>query len=136
MLAWHLEFDCTNNVVEYEPLVKGLRKTLYLQFKCIKVFTDPQVVIRQVINSIHCTLNHLNNYQREVWNLMPKFEAFSIRSIPCALDSETNMLDNVASNLCPSNDFSHEKFSIELIYTPSILDTIKIGGSLRMMNKS
>ena len=34
------------------------------------------------------------------------------------------MLANVASNLCPSNAFSHKKFSVELIYRPSILDNI------------
>ena len=33
------------------------------------------------------------------------------------------MLANVASNLCPSDDFSHDKFSVELIYKPSILLT-------------
>ena len=34
------------------------------------------------------------------------------------------MLANLASTLCPSSDFSHDKFSIELIYMPSILDNI------------
>ena len=34
------------------------------------------------------------------------------------------MLDNAASNLCPSDDFSHDKFSIELIYRSSFLDNI------------
>ena len=34
------------------------------------------------------------------------------------------MLANVASNLFPSDDFSHDKFSVELIYRPSIPDNI------------
>ena len=34
------------------------------------------------------------------------------------------MLANAASNLCPSDDFSHDKFSVELIYRPSIPDNI------------
>ena len=34
------------------------------------------------------------------------------------------MLVNVASNLSPSDDFTHDKFSIELIYRPSIRNNI------------
>ena len=55
---------------------------------------------------------------------MHKFQAFIIQSIPCSLNSEAYMLANVASNLCPSNDFSHDKFSVELIYMTLILDNI------------
>ena len=40
------------------------------------------------------------------------------------MNSEANMLANVASNLCPSDDFSHDIFSIELIYRLSIPDNI------------
>ena len=45
MLAWLLEFDCKNNVVEYEAFVQGLKKALDLHVKCIEVFGDSQVVI-------------------------------------------------------------------------------------------
>ena len=55
---------------------------------------------------------------------MHKFEAFNIRSIPHLLNSEVDMLANAVSNLCPSNYFSHEKLSVELIYRSSILDNI------------
>ena len=51
---------------------------------------------------------------------MYKFEDFNIWSIPYSLNSEAYMLANVASNLFPSNDFSHDKFSIEFIYRLSI----------------
>ena len=55
---------------------------------------------------------------------MNKFEAFNIRSIPQSLNSEANLLANAVSNICRSNDFSHEKFSVELIYRSSIPDNI------------
>ena len=42
-----------------------------------------------------------------------KFKAFNIRSIPCSLNSKVDMLANAASNLCPTNDYSHNKFSVE-----------------------
>ena len=55
---------------------------------------------------------------------MNKFEAFNIKSIPHTLNFEVDMLANVASNLFPSDDFSHETFFVELIYRSSIPDNI------------
>ena len=40
---------------------------------------------------------------------MNKFKAFNIKSIPRTLNHEADMLANAASNLCPSDDFSHIK---------------------------
>ena len=40
------------------------------------------------------------------------------------MNSEANMLDNVSFNLCSSDDFSHDKFSVELIYRLLIPDNI------------
>ena len=40
------------------------------------------------------------------------------------MNSEVYMVDNATSNLCHSDDLSHDKFSVKLIYTPSILDNI------------
>ena len=124
MIACHPEFECTKNVVEYEALVQGTRKEMDLKVKCIEVFEVSQIDAHQVRNSINCTYNHLKNYQREVWDLISKFEAFNIKSIRCILNSKADMLANVASNLCPSDDFSHDKFYVELIYRPSIVDNI------------
>ena len=40
------------------------------------------------------------------------------------MNSKVDMLANLASNLCPSDDFSHDIFSIELIYRSLIQDNI------------
>ena len=55
---------------------------------------------------------------------MKKFEAFNIRSIPRTKNFDVHMLANATSNLSPSDDFSHDRFSVELIYRLSILDNI------------
>jgi ribonuclease HI len=62
MIACHLEFECKNNVVEYEAFMQGLRKALDLHVKFIEVFGDSQIVSRQVRKSINCTSNHLKSY--------------------------------------------------------------------------
>ena len=103
-------------MVEYEALVQGLKKSINMNAIYIEVFGDSQVVIKQVRNYIGCNSYHLKNYQQEVWNLMNKFEAFNIKSIPHIENSDTSMLANSASN----NDPTYDRFSIEFIYSPSI----------------
>ena len=57
-------------------------------------------------------------------DLMHKFEDFNIRSIPRSINSEEDMLANVASNLSPSDDFFHDNFFVELIYKSLIPNNI------------
>ena len=54
MIACILEFECTNNVVEYEALVQGLRKAIDLGEKAIECVGDLEIIIKQVRNQIHC----------------------------------------------------------------------------------
>ena len=56
--------------------------------------------------------------------LFSSFEAFNINSIPRFQNQEVDLLANVASKLVPPEDFSHNTFSIELIFRPSIYDNI------------
>ena len=40
------------------------------------------------------------------------------------MNSKVDMLANATSNLCPRDDFSHDRFYVELIYRSSNLDNI------------
>jgi hypothetical protein len=88
------------------------------------VFGDSEIVVRQVKNSIHCLSPHLKSYQSEVWNLMNKFSAFNINSIPRLNNSEADLLANVASKLFPTEVLSPNSFSVELLFRPSVPDNI------------
>jgi len=52
------------------------------------------------------------------------FLAFNISSIPRIQNASADLLSNVASKLIPLEDYSLDRFSIELIFGPSILDNI------------
>ena len=58
-ISCRLEFECTNNVAEYEALLQGLKKAIDLKVKYLHVFGDSEIVIRQVNNTIHCISPHL-----------------------------------------------------------------------------
>ena len=46
MIACRLEFECTNNIAEYESLVQGLYKAISLNFKYLQVLGDSEIVIK------------------------------------------------------------------------------------------
>jgi hypothetical protein len=50
--------------------------------------------------------------------------AFNINLIPRAHNSDANLLANVASKLIPSEEFSHDKFSIEVLFRTYVHDNI------------
>ena len=59
-LSCRLEFECTNNIVEYEALVQGLRKEIELKEKNLKVLGDSEIIVKQIRNQIHCISPHCN----------------------------------------------------------------------------
>ena len=104
-LSCRLEFECTNNTVEYEALAQGLKKSIDLGVKELKVFVDSEIIIRQVINTIHFNSPHLKNYQQEVHRLIEHFEAFDITTIPRTKIILADSLATNASRLSPLEDY-------------------------------
>ena len=54
-----MEFNCTNNTMEYESLIQGLNKVIDLDIKVLIAYGDSEIIVRQVRNSIHCIYEHL-----------------------------------------------------------------------------
>ena len=81
-LSCRIEFECTNNTIEYEALVQGLKRAIELNAKKLNFFVDSGIVVRQIRYTIHFLSPHLKGYQSEVWNLIAHFNAFNINAIP------------------------------------------------------
>ncbi|XP_050876112.1 uncharacterized protein LOC127079787 [Lathyrus oleraceus] len=43
-----VDFDCTNNIVEYEACILGLEETIDMRIKFLEVFSDSALVINQI----------------------------------------------------------------------------------------
>jgi ribonuclease HI len=52
--SYRLEFDCTNNIVEYEALLIGLNLALDRNIKCLRVIGDSDLVVSQVKRKFVC----------------------------------------------------------------------------------
>ena len=61
-IACRMEVNCTNNTIEYEALIQGLKKAIDLGIKELIVYGDSEIIVRQVRNSIHCLSEHLQSY--------------------------------------------------------------------------
>lgn len=68
-VSYRLEFECTNNTIEYEALIQGLMKVIDLGIQRIKVFDDSEIIVKKVQNAIHFVSAHLQNYQTEVCDI-------------------------------------------------------------------
>jgi ribonuclease HI len=49
-LSYKLDFETTNNIVEYEALVLGLRAAKNMAIDCLTIFCDSEIIINQVKN--------------------------------------------------------------------------------------
>lgn len=99
-------------------------KVICLDVKLLQVFGDSEIVVKQVRNMMHCISTHLKHYQSLVRSLTSHFLAFNIYVIPRIQNVSADLLANVASKLIPSEDYSPDSFSVELLFKPLILDNI------------
>ena len=81
-LSFKLNFQVTNNIVEYEALILGLNVAKEMGIKGLKVFGDADLIIQQVKKTFQAKHPRLKAYKDEVWKLKDSFNIFSISYIP------------------------------------------------------
>lgn len=117
-----LAFECTNNTVEYEALLLGLKMAGKHGIKILLVYGDYELVVSQIRDKF-ITKNHtLKRYKNEVWDSIEVFDAFSITWI----DRSENILANFMANLVvKNNDIPCEDIAqVEIKPRPSIPNNI------------
>jgi ribonuclease HI len=124
-LSYKIEFETTNNVVEYEALVLGLRDAKDMGIQEISVFGDVELIVQQIKNLYQAKKPRLMTYRNKVWDLVDSFLlAFNISFIPRKENTMANSLAISASNF--RIPFPLElKYDVEVKYRPSIPDNVK-----------
>ena len=64
-LSYKLNFECTNNVVEYESLFLGIHSLKYMGSKRVQVMGDSELVINQVNYSYQTKHPRMRAYRNE-----------------------------------------------------------------------
>jgi ribonuclease HI len=111
-----LHFPASNNVVEYEALVNGLRIAIELGVRHLDARGDSQLVIDQVMKNSHCRDQKMEAYCDEVRRLEDKFHGLELNHVARRYNKTADELAKIASGrtTVPPDVFSRD------IYQPFV----------------
>jgi ribonuclease HI len=96
-----LEFNCTNNIAEYEALLLGLRKLREMGIRRVVLKSDSQVITRQVDKSNKARDPKLKKYLDIVRRMEASFEGFLVKNIPRGENEQAELLAKSAAHGLP-----------------------------------
>jgi ribonuclease HI len=82
LCSYKLVFECTNNMVEYEALILGLKVLEELGAKRIVVHGDSELIINQIKGIYQEKHPRLRAYRNLVLDLLEKFPECNLLAIP------------------------------------------------------
>ncbi|GKV42187.1 hypothetical protein SLEP1_g49624 [Rubroshorea leprosula] len=98
-MSFQLDFDCTNNQVEYEALIIGLEMLVELKVSMVEVIGDSQLVLKQLSGEYKCASLALAPYFALAVQLLEEFDDVSIRHVSRDQNYEANEMAQIASGL-------------------------------------
>jgi ribonuclease HI len=121
--AVRLHFPTSNNMVEYEALLCGLRIAIEIGIKRLDVRGDSQLVIDIVMKNASCHDDKMEAYYNAVRALEDKFYDIELNHVPRRYNEEVDELAKIASVriTVPPNVFARDvaRPSVNLEPTPS-----------------
>ena len=91
----------TNNQAEYRGLILGLEKTLANGAKDVVVFTDSELMVRQITGQYRVKDAILKRNHARVCKLLESFRSFQIQYIPRQENREADRLASQAATSPP-----------------------------------
>jgi len=73
--------DATNNEAEYTALIKGLKLGLELKFINIEIYSDSELIVRQINGDYQVKNDRMKNLHLKVLNLLKQYNNWSIKHI-------------------------------------------------------
>jgi ribonuclease HI len=89
----------TNNVAEYEGLLHGLRYALAQGARCVHLFSDSELVVKQVGGSYKVKHPAMVPLHREAVSLMRRFERATLQHVRREQNKDADRLANEALDL-------------------------------------
>jgi ribonuclease HI len=114
--AVRLEFNCTNNIAEYEALLLGLRKLNAMGIRRAVLKSDSHVIIGHVDKSSGARDLKLEKYLDTVQRMEASFKGFSLNNIP---RGENELADLLARSMTQGIPLPLEVF-FETLKAPSV----------------
>ncbi|PNX98240.1 gag-pol polyprotein [Trifolium pratense] len=112
-----LSFPASNNQAEYEAFLADLRLAKDVGAREVKIFTDSQLVVSQVIGEYQAKNDHLQDYLRLVREMLALFDYIEVKHVPRG----DNMRADIFSKLASTKKKGGNKSVIqEILPRPSI----------------
>ena len=89
----------TNNVAEYTALIRGLKKILDLKIREVKIFSDSELLVKQLNGDYRVKDKKLKKLFEEVKELEKKFNRILYQHIPRERNTRADSLANMALNI-------------------------------------
>ena len=100
-----LQYQATNNEVEYEALHKGLELAKSVKAKSILVLGDSQLIIGQINGTYEAKEGQMKKYLEKVLHLVKKFKEANFVQIPREENVEADTLVKEASATGAADEF-------------------------------
>lgn len=100
--SFRIGFKASNNEAEYEALIAGLWLAKALRACRLKVQSDSQVIVNQVLEEYTAMDPGMESYLAVVQSLKAHFDECSIQHVPWNLNTQTDALASFGSTPEPS----------------------------------
>ena len=115
--ALRFGFSTSNNEAEYEAVIAGLNLAHSLEVDQLEVYSDSQLVVRQIEDTYEAKSGRMVLYLRKVHDLLKKFVLVQVKHVPRAENSRANALAKLATT---SQEDLSRSTPIEYLAEPSI----------------
>lgn len=88
--------DSTNNVAEYMGLILGLRRAKAMGIKELDVFSDSELLVKQLAGDYAVKAEHLRPLHDEAKSLLGAFSTIQVRHIPREENAQADLMSNRA----------------------------------------
>jgi ribonuclease HI len=123
--SYRLEFDCTNNVAEYEALILGLNLAIDKGATILEARGDSDLIISQVLMKFAAKNEKLKKYRDMAQGILKTFRKVSIKAIPREENHVADALAVSASTLQPCEGPLHDQCKMEVLFRPSFPDNLE-----------
>ena len=124
-----LEYQTTNNEVEYEAILKGLELAKSVEADSILILGDSQLVIGQVNGTCEAKEDRMKRYLKKVVRLVKKFKEADFVQIPREENVEADTLAKEAS----ANEAMDELDEVQYMLSIDLPEMLQIEGDENWM---
>ena len=123
--SYRLDYQCTNNIAEYEALILGLNLAIDKGVTYLRVKGASDLIVSQVLLKFATKNEKLKKYRDLAQSISKSFRIVSIEAIPRDENHVANALAVSASTLQPCDGPLRDLCKMEVLFRPYIPNNLE-----------